>query len=465
MTIQEKVRQIRNGTLSSVKLCEECLERIAANDKTGKGLNAVAAIDPNWYYEASALDNAEDRETSDKPLYGIPILLKDNIEVKGMANTAGSYVLRDLIADDDAYVVRKLREAGAVILGKANLSEFAYWMSEDDMPSGYSSLNGQVVHPYNPKYDPSGSSSGSAVAVAARYCDATIGTETDGSLMSPAISNGIVSIKPSVGLVSRNGILPLSEVQDTAGPMANCVEDCALLLQVMASLDPNDPYSYRAQVHDYLKELEDDLSGKRIGVFTVKDQEHNEEYLELLKKIITDHHGEVYEFVLEEALIEEYPCLFNEFKNGINKYLSDKYCVAHNLKDIIELNEKYSERCLRYGQSLLVKSEEWSGKLEDPEYLKLRIEASGKAERILNQVIDENGLSCIVTVSSSTPSNLAAVSGACSMVIPAREVNEEKYDPLSFYMMAQRNKEGELIRLAYTLEKAVSISCIPSWLK
>ena len=157
-----------------------------------------------------------------------------------MHTTAGSLALSDLIADKDAFIVRKLREAGAVILGKANLSEFAYWMSRDGMPSGFSSRGGQVVHAYVLGIDPSGSSSGSAVAVSAGYCAYTIGTETDGSLMSPAAANAIVSIKPTVGLVSRAGILPLSPVQDTAGPMCTSVEDAAAVLSVIAGTDPND---------------------------------------------------------------------------------------------------------------------------------------------------------------------------------------------------------------------------------
>ena len=153
----------------------------------------------DWRAQARALDQNPDKDRSNQYLYGIPVLVKDNIEVKGTPNTAGSYVLRDNISKDDSFLVKCLRDQGAVILGKCNLSEFAYWMSEDGMPSGYSSLSGQVIHPYNPSFDPSGSSSGSAVAVAARYCDLAVGTETDGSLMSPAISNGIVIDHISAG--------------------------------------------------------------------------------------------------------------------------------------------------------------------------------------------------------------------------------------------------------------------------
>ena len=184
MNVAEKVKLIKQGLLSSEKLCEECITNIERNDKEGKGLNAVAMICDDWRVQARALDQNPDKDRSNQYLYGIPVLVKDNIEVKGTPNTAGSYVLRDNISKDDSFLVKCLREQGAVILGKCNLSEFAYWMSEDGMPSGYSSLSGQVVHPYNPSFDPSGSSSGSAVAVAARYCDLCRSFAVDGSTRS-----------------------------------------------------------------------------------------------------------------------------------------------------------------------------------------------------------------------------------------------------------------------------------------
>ena len=464
MNVAEKVKLIKQGLLSSEKLCEECIADIEKNDKEGKGLNAIAMICEDWRAQARALDQNPDKDRSNQYLYGIPVLVKDNIEVKGTPNTAGSYVLRDNISKDDSFLVKCLREQGAVILGKCNLSEFAYWMSEDGMPSGYSSLSGQVIHPYNPSFDPSGSSSGSAVAVAARYCDLAVGTETDGSLMSPAISNGIVSIKPTLGLISRNGILPLSHVQDSAGPMANSVEDCVVLLQSMAVLDPSDPAFKNAEVNNYFKELKKDLSGKRIGVFTMEGYEHNAEYLDYLKDLIEENHGEVVEIELKKAAVDEYECLFYEFKEDINAYLARQDCKARCLKDIIRMNEENKEKCLRYGQSLLIKSEE-KPSLEDEEYQKLRQKISGEAERILNETIDENKLSCLVTICHSAAFNLAAVSGACSMTLPAREINEVNYDPLSFYLLGKKNKEGELIRLAYTLEKSMNLVVKPSWLK
>ncbi len=465
MTVREQAEQIKAGARTSVSLCEESVRRIQENDQAGRRLNAVSALAPDWRKQAEELDSDPDKASSEKPLYGIPVLVKDNIEVKGMANTAGSYVLRDLIAEDDSFVVKKLREAGAVILGKCNLSEFAYWMSEDGMPSGYSSLSGQVVHPYNPAYDPSGSSSGSAVAAAARYCDITVGTETDGSLMSPAIANGIVSIKPTLGLVSRSGILPLSHVQDTAGPMANTVADCAVLLEAMAGADDADPAHTDAVVQDYQSALKTDLTGKRIGVFTVKGYSHNGEYLMRLKQIIKDHGGEVFEFAYESGELDESECLVTEFKYDINRYLKSRSCRAQSLSDIIRMNEENIERCLKYGQSLLIKSEQSTGSMQDAAYAELRAGINKKASDLLDGIINEHHLSCLVTVCSSTPVNYAAITGACSMVLPARAVNETVYDPLSFYLMGKANTERELITLAYTLETELNVVSVPSWMK
>ncbi len=465
MNIMEKSKLIKDGKLTSVRLCEEALRKIAENDQDGLKLNSISEINPNWYFEARALDEDPYKMENRSPLYGIPVILKDNIDVKGLHTTAGSFALSDLIADKDSFLAARLRQAGAVILGKANLSEFAYWMSEDGMPSGFSSLSGQVVHPYNPRFDPSGSSSGSAVAVAAGFVDVSIGTETDGSLMSPSISNGIVSIKPTVGLVSRNGILPLSNIQDTAGPMARSVADCAALLQVMAGKDSEDPATMNCQPYDYISFLINDLKGKRIGIFTGKELDINEEYLDKLKEIITNAQGEYVDIHYENTYFDEMIPLTYEFKNGINSYLAKHNSACRSLDDIIAFNERYSERCLKHGQTLLIASNNTSGFLKEKEYLEKRAELKEKAYENLDKVIDDNDLDCLVTVCSHAPTNLAAISGNCSMVIPARVPDEEKYDPLSFYLMGKAYKEGELIQLAYVLEKALGLDCQPSWRK
>ncbi|MBR2761479.1 MAG: hypothetical protein IKD66_09940 [Solobacterium sp.] len=459
MNAAEKSELIRRGELSSLALCEECVSRIAENDQAGRELNAVACLCPDWREQAKARDEAKDKERSKKLLYGLPVLVKDNIEVKGLPNTAGSYVLKDLICEKDSDIVRRLREEGAVILGKTNLSEFAYWMSDEKMPSGYSSLAGQVRHPYNPAFDPSGSSSGSAVSVAAGYCDLAVGTETDGSLMSPAIANAITAIKPTFGLLSNRGILPLSPVQDTAGPMASSTKDCALLLSAMVSS------TGKNRAADYTAALCSDLAGERIGVFTVKGTEDDEAALNRLKEIIEDHGGEAVECVLEQGIVDEEECFKTEFKYGLNRYLKEQSCSVRSLKEIIERNEADPERCLKYGQNLLIESEKTSGDLHNPAYAALRRRVKEEAEHLLFSLMEEKNLSSLVTVTNSVITNLAAVSGACSMTLPARVFNETVYDPLSFYLMAKPYRESNLIRLAYTLEQTLQLRRRPSWRK
>ena len=260
MDLKEISSCLREGRFTSTDLVLASLKAISENDRDGKGLNCVAELSPDALFEAEYADSEIAAGRWKGPLHGVPVLLKDNIDVKGMHTTAGSLALADLIAEKDAFIVTKLREAGAVILGKANLSEFAYWMSRNGMPSGFSSRAGQVVHAYVPGTDPSGSSSGSAVAVSARYCAFTIGTETDGSLMSPSAANAIVSIKPTVGLVSRSGILPLSPVQDTAGPMCTSVADAAAVLTAIAGTDPDDKATLTCRPADYSSFLTGDLS-------------------------------------------------------------------------------------------------------------------------------------------------------------------------------------------------------------
>jgi amidase len=254
-----------DGRTSSTALTQAYLGRIAAYDRAGPSLNSVREVNPDALAIAALADG---QKPSDRcPLVGIPILLKDNIATAdGQHTTAGSLALGSARATQDATVVRQLRAAGAVLLGKANLTEFANFIAID-MPAGYSSLGGQVKNPYAPALDdkgvpivpPGGSSSGSAVAVAAGLCAAAIGTETSGSLLNPATQNGLVTVKPTVGLISRTGIVPIAHSQDTAGPMTRTVRDAAILLNVLAAHDPLDPATQHLQrPADYTAVLDKD---------------------------------------------------------------------------------------------------------------------------------------------------------------------------------------------------------------
>jgi amidase len=260
--------------ISASELTQAYLNRIDAVDRAGPALNSVREVNPDALAIAAALDGK--RGSKRRPLAGIPILVKDNIATGDRQHTtAGSVALEDARAKGDAPLVARLRAAGAVILGKANLTEFANIMAID-MPAGYSSLGGQVKNPYAPALDdrgkpivpPGGSSSGSAAAVAAGLCAAAIGTETSGSLLSPATQNGLVTVKPTVGLISRSGVIPISHSQDTAGPLTRTVRDAAILLNVLAARDLKDPATrYLQRPPDYTASLDKDgLKGARIGV-------------------------------------------------------------------------------------------------------------------------------------------------------------------------------------------------------
>lgn len=270
ITIDELQKKMQSGELTSHAITQMYLDHISTIDKNGPKLSAVIEVNPDALSIADVMDNERKKGKVRGPLHGIPVLIKDNIDTADkMQTTAGSLALEGHIASKDAFVVQKLREAGAVLLGKTNLSEWANFRSSRSS-SGWSSRGGQTKNAYILDRSPCGSSSGSAVAVAANLCAVAIGTETDGSIACPASMNCVVGIKPTVGLVSRSGIIPISKTQDTAGPFGRTVRDAAILLSAIAGIDANDPVTNesagKAQ-KDYTKFLDlNGLKGKRIGV-------------------------------------------------------------------------------------------------------------------------------------------------------------------------------------------------------
>src|SRR5437762_10361641 len=282
-SLQEKMAA---GKYSSEQLTNLYLKRIGDIDKSGPLLNAVIEINPDATTIAKALDAERKAGRLRGPLHGIPILIKDNINsADKMQTTAGALAMEGHIASVDAFVVKKLRDAGAVIIGKTNLSEWANFRSSHSC-SGWSSRGGQTKNPYILDHNPCGSSSGSGAAVAANLCTVAVGTETDGSVTCPASVNGIVGIKPTVGLVSRSGIIPISATQDTAGPMGRSVRDVAILLGVMTGIDAEDPLTKESEgkTHpDYTKFLDiNGLKGKRIGA--EKKPQGDNQYLHALQQ-------------------------------------------------------------------------------------------------------------------------------------------------------------------------------------
>ncbi len=412
------VDAIAGGRVTATALTKFYLARIEAYDRDGPMLNAVRALNPDALTIAGKLDDI--RPSLKRPLAGIPILVKDNIATADkQPTTAGSLALEGARAKRDATVVKLLRNAGAVILGKANLTEFANMLTMD-MPSGYSSLGGQVKNPYAPALmddrdipvvTPGGSSSGSAVAVAAGLCAASIGTETSGSLLHPASQNGLVTVKPTVGLISRAGIVPIAHSQDTAGPMTRNVRDAALLLNVLAAKDPLDPVTLRQRrPADYTAGLASDaMKGARIGVPSDPADPLNDPYYGKLPPKWTEVIAEAIK-VMEDlgavivrasmptagwiagpgttmAVLNRNPLSRNkgspmmqwivflyELKHDLNLYL--KHWATNTeiktIADIVAFNEANADKALRFGQDLFLAANLTRGDLSEREYKSAR---------------------------------------------------------------------------------------------
>ncbi|MHB1630247.1 MAG: amidase family protein, partial [Bacilli bacterium] len=330
-SILELQEFMERRTLTSRELVLHYMERIAAHDRAGAAINSVLELNPDALAIADALD-AERRVTGTRgPLHGMPILLKDNIDTGDhMHTSAGSIALAESYAPEDSAVADRLREAGAVLLGKANMTEWANFIAED-MPNGYSSRGGQVRNPYGPgQFDVGGSSSGSGAAVASSFAVAAIGTETSGSILSPASANSVVGIKPTVGLISRHGIIPISHSQDTAGPMAKSVADAAILLGVLTGVDARDPVT-RASVfgacRNYRQFLDPEgLGGARLGVLRPRYFEKlDSDRLAIFERALAAMAGAGAVIVDPVLLPEEddggHEVLIHEFKAALNAYL------------------------------------------------------------------------------------------------------------------------------------------------
>ncbi len=490
MTIADLQKAMETGTFTSRALVEKYLARIAMLDQKGPKLQQILELNPDALAIADKLDAERKQKGPRGPLHGIPILLKDNIDTADrMTTTAGSLALEGSVAKRDAFIVERLRVAGAVLLGKTNMSEWANFRSTHGS-SGWSGRGGQGKNPYVLDRNTSGSSSGSAAAVAANFCAAAIGTETDGSIVSPASVNSIVGIKPTVGLVSRTGIIPIAHNQDTAGPMTRTVADAAILLGVMAGSDPRDVATSKAKskAHlDYTKFLDrDGLRGARLGILRkgVGLRDMTETLLDEVIGVL-ERQGAV---VVDPADIEtlgqfdesEYEVLLYEFKEGLNRYLAGLGPDAHvhSLKELIAFNEKHRDREMPwFGQEIFVKAEA-KGNLESKEYreaLKKNHELS-RAKGI-DAVMAKHKLDALVAITngpawlidlvngdhytggSSTP---AAVSGYPTITVPAGFV---KGLPVGLSFLAGAWEEGNLIRLAYAFEQATRARRTPEFLR
>jgi len=478
--------QLQRGELSSEQLVEWYLERIARIDHDGLQLNSIIEVNPDALRIARALDAEWQSSGPRGPLHGIPVVLKANIDTADqMYTSAGSLALAEHVPPTDAFVVKRLRDAGAVILGKANLSEWANFRSRRSS-SGWSSVGGQTKNPYDPTRSPCGSSSGSAVAVAANLTVAAIGTETDGSVVCPSGSNAIVGIKPTLGLVSRSGIIPIAHSQDTAGPMARSVRDAAILLTAMTGVDADDPATAGAEIHhDYSANLTaDGLRGKRIGILrSYHGAGSNPEVDEILSSSIEVLRGQGaeliddIEFETPEMGNAEYEVLLFEFRADLNAYLEKTAAPVASLADLIAFNEAHADDVMPvFGQDIFIEAEA-KGPLTDPAYLESLNTSKHLARGSLDDALAEHQLDALIAPTNGPAwtidhvngdsfhigsASLAAISGYPNITVPAGRVRGL---PVGLSFMGKAWNEKQLIEIAYAFEQATEARQSPELVK
>ncbi|MEQ8204586.1 MAG: amidase [Woeseia sp.] len=474
-TVTDLQTAMQNGELTARRLTDYYLQRIERIDHSGANLRSVIEINPDAQRIADALDDERRDGKVRGPLHGIPIVLKANIDTGDtMTTSAGSLALADHRAADDAFLVQQLRDAGAIILAKTNLSEWANFRSTNSS-SGWSSLGGQTGNAYDPRRNPCGSSSGSAVAVAANLSVLAIGTETDGSVVCPASINGIVGIKPTLGLISRDGIIPIAHSQDTAGPMARTVRDAAVLLNALVAKDNGDPASADrpASLPDYASDLRTDaLQGKRIGVLrnyggAGKNDAVEEVFtasIALLQSLGADIVDPV-DIDTDGMGDAEFEVLLYEFKADLNKYFAESNTPVSSLSELIAFNDAHSADVMPiFGQELLIMADA-KGPLTEAAYLNALADSKSISRDGINDAFEEHQLDALIAPSNGPAwltdhingdtfsvgsSSLAAVSGYASITVPAGQVQGL---PVGLSFIGGAYSEGELIRLAYAFEQ------------
>ena len=490
VTIAELQNGMKSGKYTSQSITEKYLQRIGDIDKRGPALHSVIEVNPDAVAIARALDRERKEKGSSRgPLHGIPVLIKDNIDTADrMMTTAGSLALLGSTPAQDATVAKKLREAGAVILGKTNLSEWANFRSSHSS-SGWSGRGGQTKNPYALDRNPCGSSSGSGAAAAANLCAIAVGTETDGSVVCPSSANSLVGLKPTVGLVSRAGIIPISHNQDTAGPMGRTVTDVAILLGAMTGIDPRDSATSASQgqgANDYTKFLDPNgLKGARLGIVR-KSFGFNDGTDKLLHGLI-ESIRKLGAVVVDPADIptagkfddSELEVLLYEFKAGLNAYLAGlgPKAPVHSLKEVIAFNEQNSAREMAYfGQDLFVKAEA-KGPLTEKAYLDaLKQDQAMSREQGIDFVLREHKLDALIAPTGGPPwptdwvngdhftggySSASAVAGYPHITVPAGYVSGL---PVGISFFASAYSEPTLIKLAYAFEQATKARRKPQFL-
>jgi amidase len=485
MSIDELQEMLNKGEINSERLVDAYLKRIELIDKNGPSINAVIEVNKEALNLARELDEERKAGKNRGLLHGIPIMLKDNIDTGDkMMTTAGSLALKGHYAEKDAFVVQQLRNAGAIILGKTNLSEWANFRSTRSS-SGWSGRGGQTHNPYVLDRSPCGSSAGSGVAVSANLCVAALGTETDGSVVCPSGINGVVGIKPSLGLVSRTGIIPIAHSQDTAGPMAKSVKDAAILLSVMTGKDSTDIITENKNNNgiNYAEGLKNDaLKGAKVGVLKEMFGFHTE-VDKLMEKALIDLKNAGAELIdvklenINQYGNEEYEVLLYEFKHGLNKYLKKcKDLNVSSLEDIIQFNEENKDLEMPWFDQEIMKMANEKGDLNEKDYLKALAnckELAGKKgidETLKNHKLDvliapTNGPAWNIDLvngdhfggGSSAP---AAVAGYPNITVPAGYIHGL---PVGLSFFAEKFSEQKIIRYAYAYEQATKHRKAPSF--
>ncbi|HKT89163.1 MAG TPA: amidase [Candidatus Sulfotelmatobacter sp.] len=489
ITISELQDGMRSGKFTAQSLVEKYTQRIEEIDKNGPGVNAVIEMNPDASSIAAALDQERKAKGPRGPLHGIPVLIKDNIATADrMMTTAGSLALVGSKEPKDSFVAKKLRAAGAVILGKTNLSEWAN-MRSNHSTSGWSGRGGLTKNPYALDRNPCGSSSGTGAGISANLAAVGIGTETDGSIVCPSSSNGLVGIKPTVGLISRSRIIPISHSQDTAGPMCRTVRDAAILLGALTGVDPDDsataPSAGKSQT-DYSQYCDaNGLKGARIGV--VRKYFGFSKAVDALMQQALDAMKQQGATLVDPADIptldkfdgSEGTVLSYEYKADLNAYLAQlgPSAPVHNMKEVIEFNERNREKEMPFfGQSLMLKSEE-RGPLTDKEYL----DALAKNHQLartegIDAIMVKNKLDALVAPTGSPAwvtdlvngdhfsggsSNAAAVAGYPNINVTAGSIFGL---PVGISFFGRAWSEPVLIKIAYAFEQATKARQKPRFL-
>ncbi len=486
ITVVELQDGYTKGTFTAEQVVKDYLARIEAIDKKGPGINSILFVNPKAIELAKELDKERKEGKLRGPLHGIPVILKDNIDTQDMPTTAGATVLRNSYPPKDSYITTQLKNAGAIIIAKANLSEWANFRG-DMSSSGWSGVGGQTKNPYVLDRNPCGSSAGSGASIAASLAAFAIGTETNGSIVCPSNNNGLVGLKPTVGLLSRSGIIPISSTQDTPGPMARSVEDVAISLGALVGVDSSDSktvVSAGKYLTDYTKSLKKDgLKGKRLGLLK-SSLGYHAKVDTLMKQAVAQLKSQGAEIVELDFSMDRaangssFQVLLYEFNDGLTKYfasLGEKTPVK-NLKELIAFNKKDSIE-LRYFDQKLLEMAAAKGDLSTKEYVDaLALMWKATRENGIDKLLKENSLDALIAPTGSPAwktdlidgdhfiggsSSMAAISGYPSITVPMGFIDELPVG-ISFFSTAWT--ESLLLEIAYSYEQSTKHRKAPKYI-